>query len=161
LNKRTYTCALPAAGVGLMLAGSGIAANAREVRASFSVSVTVLAMARIERQTEPATLEITAADLRRGFLDVQQPTTLLVRSNSPNGFALDLSTVPSMLESVIVHGFADDQPLGPEGGRIVQRWYGTHSMDLSLTFRLVLAPGLAPGIYPWPVHLAVRPLEGF
>jgi hypothetical protein len=150
---------LPAAGVGLMLAGSSLAANAREARTSFAVTVTVLAMARIEQQTEPATIEITAADLRRGFLDVRQPTTLLVRSNCPSGFALDLTTVAPLLESVIVHGLTGEQSLGSEGGSLVQRWRGAQSMNLSLTFRLVLAPGLAAGTYPWPVRVAVRPLD--
>ena len=142
-----------------MLAGCMAAASAREVRTSLTVSATVTALARIERQTEPATIEITAADLRRGFLDVSQPTMLLVRSNCPSGFALDLITVAPMFDSVIVHGFAGDQSLGSEGGSIVQRWRGAQRMNLSLTFRLVLAPGLPAGIYPWPLRVAVRPLD--
>jgi hypothetical protein len=32
-------------------------------------------------------------------------------------------------------------------------------VNLSLQFRLVLAPGLAAGRYPWPMRVAVRPLE--
>jgi hypothetical protein len=150
---------------GWVLAGVCVAANAREARTSFTVSATVNPMARIEQQSEPAQIEITAADLRRGYLDVPLPTTLLVRSNSPSGFALDLQTIVPMLESVIVHGLAGDQSLGAEGGSIVQRWRdgetsrGAQSRSLSLRFRLVLLPGLQAGTYPWPVRMAVRPLD--
>jgi hypothetical protein len=150
---------------GLLLAGNCVTVDAREARTSFTVSATVTAMARIERRSEPAFIEITAADMRRGYVDVLQPTTLQVRSNSPSGFALDLMTVGPMLDGVIVRGFAGDQSLGAEGGSIVQRWRGgeggrgAQTMDLSLTFRLVLLPGLQPGTYAWPVRVGVRPLD--
>ncbi len=32
-------------------------------------------------------------------------------------------------------------------------------LEISLKFRFALAPGLAAGSYPWPVRLAVRPLD--
>jgi hypothetical protein len=61
---------------------------------------------------------------------------------------------------MIVRGCDADASLGAEGGTIVQRWQHTNTMRLSLHFRLRLAPGLAPGRYPWPIQLSVRPLEG-
>ncbi len=157
--KTSRTRVNRAIAIGLMLIGSSLAASARELRTSLSVTATVMAMARIEQRTEPDTVEITAADVRRGFLDVRQPTTLLVRSNCPSGFTLDLTMVGPMLESVVVHGVAGDPSFGSVGGSIVQRWSGAQSMNLSLTFRLILAPSLAAGIYPWPVRVAVRPLD--
>jgi hypothetical protein len=32
-------------------------------------------------------------------------------------------------------------------------------VSLSLKFRFLLADGLSPGRYPWPLQLGVRPLE--
>jgi hypothetical protein len=84
---------------------------------------------------------------------------LLIRSNSANGYALDVTTVTPMLASVVVRGLESEQSLSGEGGTIVQRWQAPHTVTLSLQFRLVLAPGLAAGRYPWPMHIGVRPLE--
>ena len=48
--------------------------------------------------------------------------------------------------------------LAGEGGSIVARDPPAGVSDLDLTFHLVLSPGTPPGRYPWPLHLAVRPL---
>ena len=60
---------------------------------------------------------------------------------------------------MMIEGLNSDLSLGAEGGTIVQRWQKPQAVKLSLKFRFVLAPGLIPGDYPWPVRLAVRPLE--
>jgi len=116
-------------------------------------------MARLEMQSSPTEVQVSATDIRRGFIDVLEPTALVVRSNSPSGFALDLMTVTPMVSSVVIHGLSSEQSVGAEGGTIVQRWQSPHTVTLSLTFRLVLAPGLTAGRYPWPMRVAVRPLD--
>ena len=143
-----------------MVAASVTAAGARDVHSDFSVSVTVRAMANMEIKSAPAGLEISDADLRRGFIDVTQPTQLTVRSNSPNGFALEVLTVAApMVESMVVEGLNSELALGADGGTIVQRWQHPQAVNLSLKFRFELAPGLVAGNYPWPLRLTVRPLE--
>ena len=129
------------------------------MHSNLSVSVIVQPVARIEHESVPNGLQISAADLQRGFIDVMQPTQLTVRSNSPNGFELDVLTVSPMLSSMIIEGLDSESALGAEGGTIVQRWQKAQSVNLSLKFRFALAPGLAAGNYPWPVRLAVRPLQ--
>jgi hypothetical protein len=150
-----------AAGVGaLSVSAAGLsAAGARDVHSALSVSVTVRAVANIELQSVPTGLEISGADLKRGYIDVLQPTQATVRSNSPSGFALEVLTVTPMLASMIVAGLNDDLALGADGGTIVQRWQRPQPVNLSLRFRFTLAPGLIAGSYPWPVRLAVRPLD--
>ena len=115
-------------------------------------------MANIEFQSAPTGLDISAVDLRRGYIDVPQRTQFTVRSNSPNGFALEVLTVAPMLSSMVVEGLDSDLDLGADGGTIVQRWQKPQAVTLSLKFRFALAPGLTAGNYPWPVRLAVRPL---
>lgn len=122
------------------------------------MTATVLAMAKIERQSLPSELEISAADVRRGFIEVPQPTALTIRSNSPEGYALDLTTVAPIVSSMRVWGFDSELSLGADGGTIIQRWQGARVVNLSLTFTLGLAPGLTAGRYPWPMRVAVRPL---
>jgi hypothetical protein len=148
LNPSSYV-----ARVLLIGAASCIAVDAhdtREARTNFNVSATVNAVARLQVQSAPTELRVSDEDVRRGFIDVLQPTDLIIRSNSAHGYALDVTTLTPMISSVIVRG---------EGGTIVQRWQTPQTVNLSLQFRLVLAPGLAAGRYPWPMHIDVRPVE--
>lgn len=143
---------------GFIMAGFA-AATAKDTRSSFSVGITVNAVAQIEQQTQPAELQLSADDLRRGYVDVAQPTSLVIRSNSAHGYALDVTTVAPIVVAMVIHGFDADLRLGQDGGTIIQRWQQPHPVNLSLRFRLSLAPGLAAGRYPWPMRFAVRPLE--
>ncbi len=140
-----------------MSAGAS-SAGAKEVQTSFQVSATVRAVAVIESESAPADLQITAADIARGFIDIAQPMRLIVRSNSPDGFVIDLAAMSPVAASMIVHGLDADLDLGADGGSIVQRWQHPQSREISLTFRLVLAPALVAGRYPWPMRVFVRPL---
>jgi hypothetical protein len=150
---------LNAARLALLLAGSVASAGAKDAHTDFAVTVTVRAVAHLDVQSAPSDLHISAVDLQRGYIDVAQPTQLIVRSNSQSGFALEVLTVAPMLASMIVEGLESDLYLGADGGTIVQRWQQPQTIKLSLKFRFALAPGLTAGDYPWPVRLAVRPLE--
>ncbi len=143
----------------MIVAASVTAAGARDAHSDFSVSVIVRPAAKIELQSAPVGLNIGAADLRRGYVEVSQPTQFTVRSNSPRGYALEILTVAPVLSSMVVEGLSSDLALGAEGGTIVQRWQKPQAVNLSLKFRFELVPGLSIGTYPWPVRLAVRPLE--
>jgi hypothetical protein len=159
LSKSSHNQGSRTARIALIVAAGVTAAGARDVHSNLSVSVTVQPVAKIEHESAPNGLQISAADLQRGFIDVRQPTQFTVRSNSPNGFELDVLTVAPLLSSMIVEGLNSDLELGADGGTIVQRWQKPQSVNLSLRFRFALAPGLSAGNYPWPVRLAVRPLQ--
>lgn len=159
LSKFSHKQGLNTARIALIVAASVTAAGARDVHSDLAVSVTVRPVAKIEHESMPAALAISAADVQRGFVKAAQPMQLTVRSNSPDGFELEVLTVAPLLSSMMVEGLNTDLSLGADGGTIVQRWQKPQSVNLSLKFRFALAPGLAAGNYPWPVRLAVRPLE--
>lgn len=159
LNTPSHHHGSLVARIAIIAAACLTAAGARESRTGFAVTATVMAMAAIDSQTMPDGVDISADDLRRGYVEVREPAVLTVRSNSPAGYALELTTAAPLATSMIVRGLDDELSLGAEGGTIIQRWTGARTVHLSLTFTLVLAPGLAAGRYPWPVRLAVRPLE--
>jgi hypothetical protein len=159
LRKSSHNRGSSTARIAMIVAASVTAAGARDVHSDLSVSVIVRPVANIELQSAPTGLDISAADLRRGYIHVTQPTRFTVRSNSPNGYALEFLTVAPVLSSMIVEGLNSDLALGSDGGTIVQRWQKPQAVNVSLKFRFELAPGLSIGTYPWPVRLAVRPLE--
>ena len=139
----------------MLLAGS---AHAAQSRTQMGVNATVLPVARVQVTSAPADLQISAEDLRRGYVDVLQPTSLVINSNSPDGFALDLMTLSPLVAALVVNGLESDQVLGAEGGKLIQRWQRPQAMRVMLRFRLLLTPGLGAGRYAWPVKLGVRPL---
>jgi hypothetical protein len=143
----------------LVIATSFGVADAKHARTTMTVSATVIAVATLKSQSAPADIRVSAADVARGFIDVSEPLELVISSNSPAGFVMDVMTVTPMLSSLVVHGLDSDQFLGAEGGAIVQRWQRPQVVTLSLKFRLVLAPELTVGRYPWPLRVAVRPLD--
>jgi hypothetical protein len=159
LNRRILNSSKHVARVLLVGAASCVVVQARDARTNFNVSATVSAVAKVQVQSEPAEILVSDEDLRRGFIDVVQPTDLVIRSNSATGYVLDLTTVTPMLSSLVVRGLQSEQSLSGEGGAIVQRWQAPQTVALSLQFRLILVPGLAAGRYPWPMRFDVRPLE--
>src|SRR5271155_1372168 len=159
LNKSSHNRGLNAARLALVMAGSFASAGAKEVHTELSVTATVRAVANIDLQSTPAALEISATDVRRGYIDVPQPTQLVVRSNSQEGFALDVLTVAPIFSALRIQGLESNTELGADGGSVVQRWQRPQAINLSLRFRFSLAPGVTPGVYPWPVRITVRPLE--
>ena len=131
---------------------------AADTRTQLLVTATVQPTARFTRLLVPQSLEVTADDAARGFIDVPEPTRLSVSSNS-NGFVLDVHSVVPMLAGMNVYGLGGAVTLVGEGGSIVERSRPAGTSDLDLTFRLVLARGTPPGRYPWPLQLGVRPLR--
>src|SRR5271155_900578 len=101
LNRRIFNPSKHVARVLLVGAASCVVVQARDARTSFNVSATVNAVARLQVQSAPTEILVSDEDLRRGFIDVVQPTDLVIRSNSANGYALDLTTLTAMLSSVV------------------------------------------------------------
>jgi hypothetical protein len=134
------------------------ALEAGEKSTALSVTVTVLPVARLQVLSPQQPLQISAQDLERGFVDVVEPLQLSVYSNAAAGYALEVLPLMPLVQSIEVYGLHGQAQLGPGGGRIVQRWNGPQTTSLSLTFRLGLAAGTQPGVYPWPLSLTVQPI---
>lgn len=126
-------------------------------RASFMVGASVQAVAHLQ-QTIRTTLDITADDIQRGYVEVSEPMQMRVASNSAQGYALNLLPVNDVFSNVIVRGLNGDVVIGEDGGTIVQRWQHAQTVSLALNFRFAIKPGTQPGEYSWPLQVSVRPL---
>jgi hypothetical protein len=145
--------------IALLCLCASAALNAGEARATLTVAVTVPPVSRLEVVSQATTVQITAQDLQRGYVDLSVPTLLNVYSNARDGFALEVLPMSPVIRAIAVRGLGSEADLGAEGGRIIERWEHPQPTSLSLTFRLALAPGAMPGLYPWPLHLAVGPVS--
>lgn len=135
------------------------ALGAADNRATFMVQATVAPAASIQLSSQPPPIAISTADLARGYAEVNTPMGMQVRSNSRQGYMLDVLPLSPLFTTVAIRGLGADVSVGADGGTIVQRWQHAQTIDLALTYRFYLAPGLAPGKYPWPLRLRVRALQ--
>ena len=142
----------------LALAGGFVGLCAADTHTALPVSVNVLPVARAELTADVPPLLIRPTDLARGYIDVPRPLRLRVTSNSRAGFALDVTALSPWFTAVALAGLDSAVSLGPEGGTVVQRWQGAQSRTLELRVRFMLAAGVQPGLYAWPLQLTARPL---
>jgi hypothetical protein len=105
-----------------------------------------------------AQLQITAADIARGFVELPRATQIEVRSNSRTGYVLSVQPMTKLVTRVDVLGFGSEISLAADGGSIVQRWEKPSAATVIMGYRFHLSAEAAPGTYPWPLHLAVAPL---
>jgi hypothetical protein len=139
--------------------GSVTPAAAAAVSARILVSAAVLPRTAILSATTPASLDVSARDVARGFLEVRGSSQLLVTNNSPQGFELEIFTGASIFSSVAVYGLGAEDTVDAYGGEIFLRARHGAAIPLVLSYRFELAPGTVPGHYPWPLQFGVRPIS--
>ncbi|MFQ5718292.1 MAG: hypothetical protein ACE5IK_01975 [Acidobacteriota bacterium] len=156
-RRRTAASLLPAVGlVILSLHGAPATAEAAGT-AGITVGATVRSYARIETARLPSDLTLVQADVDRGWIDLPHAAHLRVRTNSPQGYELVLTTRDGPVWLVEVSSVSGSATFAPPGGVIVRPAAGFRREELDLDFRLHLAEGTRPGRYAWPIALSVRP----
>jgi hypothetical protein len=129
-------------------------AQAGPARADIQVSVTVMARTLIDSESSPRQLEVSAVDVARGYVEVQGATSLLVTNTNRRGYVLSVWPQVPVFSTVVVSSGDSQAELGADGGEIFERRWGK-MLPLALDFRFMLAPGVKPGVYPWPLSFQV------
>lgn len=156
--SRLLRC-LPALACLCGLSAVGAALHAADKSAALNISVSIHPVARLQVISQAPALQVSQLDVDRGFIDVLEPVRLSVYSNATAGYSLEVLPVVPLVRSIEIFGLHGQAQLGPGGGLIAQRWSGPRTQALALRFRLGLTGGTRPGIYPWPLHIAVQPLD--
>lgn len=143
----------------LSLAGvAGVAASeAGGVQTRVLVTATVLKAASLKILAQPAAVVITAADIKRGHVDVPMPTLVAVKSNT-DGYMLEFASDGDFMRRVIVAGTGSNVELSPAGGLVTITGVSGGTSNLVLTFRFVLSDAAQAATYSWPLRLSVAPL---
>ncbi len=144
--------------IGLVLASTSAAPFPAQAHEAMVVSATVIPVARIYMPSEPPPLQVSAADVARGYIDAPRALLLRVDSNSRAGFALEVYPLSPWCTAVALQGLDTEVDLDRSGGSVVQRWQSGKSRALALRARFSLAPAVQPGLYAWPLRLFARPL---
>lgn len=133
-------------------------AHAAQRSAAMQVSVTVVASAKLQTSYQAKQIEISAADVARGQVEVSAASRFSVLTNKGAGYSIQLDPVGHVFESVHVDGLGNAVQLGADGGAIVQRGSQASTLAHELSFRFILHPDTRPGTYTWPLLLSVRGL---
>ena len=116
--------------------------------ARLAVSARVDAHARLAPVESDGPLTITSADLGRGYLDVTRRYAL--RTNAPGRVLIQVHPRTGYTTAVDIAGVGPTIRLHENGVELRP----PTGRDVEFVFRLWLAPGLTPGQYPLPVHVA-------
>ena len=144
---------------GAVSLGAALPAQTSGPEAAIAVTARVLPQARLQYLAAPPPVDITAADITRGYVEAPAAMQLHIQSNSRSGYALDLLPRSEWFTAVTVRGGGATARFGSSGGTLVQRWPASGSDRLTLGFRFELAADVLPGRYPLPLLAQVRPLE--
>ena len=123
--------------------------------ARMNVSVQVVARAAVTVDSVPE-IEITAADLARGYVDVAQPLQFRVRTNSRAGCLLQVTRLDESFSAVEL-SFGNTLMTVAHESWIV-RPYVPGGESVSASVRVRLAPGAMPGRHPLPLALSASAL---
>jgi len=131
--------------------------HAGSVSASLSVSVVVPARALLSVESQPAGLEITEADVARGYVEAPGASLVQVRTNSPAGWLLEFQPLQGPYRALEVTGLGSTAQVSAAGGWLAQPYAGKTLVTASLGYRFFLSGDAQPGLYPWPVALTATP----
>lgn len=151
--------AVLAAGLGFAIALAPAQAEAvgGGASAKMQISVTIQKSVRLSVKSNPETMQITAADVARGYLDLPQHSRLDIQSNSREGFALEFhgTDASGAIREVEVSGAGREARIGAAGGMML---LGSVSQPgvvqaIDLRYRVHLTQSAQPGTYAWPMKL--------
>lgn len=145
-----------------LLAGLVLAAGVAPTHADSNllrVSATVQKHVKLQVLSQPPGLTITRQDLQRGYVEVDTPVQVAVRTNTED-YAIVFDPMGDVVRQVRVRGLEADYEFDGAGAMVPQRLRAGRAVQLTheLRFRFLLAAGATPGTYPWPLHVSAQAL---
>jgi hypothetical protein len=120
------------------------------------VTARVLQKARMKVNYQASQINITAKDIAQGYVYVMAASRFTVAAIRGTTYFIDVNPRSRIFTSVIIEGLGSQVVLGGEGGSIKQSRKGKKSPENVLNYRFILKAKLQPGMYAWPLQLAVR-----
>ena len=138
---------------------AGMPAEAEAATTKLQVSARVLTHVSFRSVKTPAQVSITAADVAQGYVDLEQPIEMEVRTNSSAGILIGITLNSPAFEGAVVSGPAGTMRITSGAPTLVlaKHGQGMRTESLSLRLRIELAHDAAPGVFAMPVSLFLTP----
>ena len=105
---------------------------------------------------QESSINITKADLEKGYLDVNRALILSIKTNSANGYSLSLFVDSNLFNGVTLFNGNNSYRFTESGGEVHMPFQGLNPVRKELSFRLYFAADLKPGHYQWPVSVMIN-----
>lgn len=125
--------------------------------AQMRVSVQVVARTILTVDSQPATVEVSPADLARGYVEIPAAVAFRVRSNARNGFSVQFQPVSAPFSRAELSWGTTTVAVGTDSSWVAQP-YQQGTVATTMNVRLAVAPGTNPGTYAWPVVFGAHSL---
>ena len=126
---------------GLSFAGSS--------NATVMVSATVIGRISQSIIHQEVSINVTEADVKKGFIEIPSGTILQIKTNTRNGYGLFFEGINELFKKVTVMVNGRTVALSPNGGFVYQPYSGSNIGVKDLSYRLQLKEDIQPGIYPF------------
>ena len=130
--------------------------SAESVSGQMTVSVQVLARAKVRLDAQPAEVVVTSADIKRGYLDLPTPIVFHAQTNSRQGYLLQVSNASTDFSEVQLSFAQANINVAQESW--IARPYVPGGEVVSMNARVRLSSNMNPGSYPLPISLSATPL---
>jgi hypothetical protein len=143
-------------------AEANTALGGSKASAHLNFRIVIPAIVRVKALTQASGVTITQNDVDRGHLDLDAASTLMLTSNSRNGYIVSANFDSGILESIEVKLPNKTLHAGASSGTKTMHVNAPILVDevVGVSYRLYLKPGLKAGHYHWPVALAFMPNSG-
>jgi hypothetical protein len=140
-----------------------LAAPALAAADSLAVWAIGLPNGYIVMEHQAKVIEVTREHVAQGFVPVAAGTRIVVATRAGGDYALHFAPRGRLFRSVKIEGIGSAVELGAQGGTLTERDAPAGKSTIALNYRFQLAPGTAPGTYPWPLEVVARSArqEGF
>lgn len=137
------------------LAGAALV-QVHAAQALLLVSATIQRHASIQL-APPASITISEADVARGYIQLDTPLQVTVRSNAPQGYTLVFETQEGPVQRTVIEGLPATIIAGSGVATAVRAAAGPGMWRdvVHLRFRFELARGARAGTVPWPVQISM------
>lgn len=140
-------------------AGQPGPARGAGVAATMHLSATVPAVLHLRVVAMPVTAVVSAADIRRGHVELPQPLILAVRTNLATPYRVAVSPARAAVAAVEIVADTASQ-VGSDGRTQWQHLRAVAPMEeevIRMNLRIILAPDAEPGDLGAPVRVALLP----
>ncbi len=156
--QRSLTLGLLALGVGVGAALAPMSVAAAPVGGStMQISVTIQKHAKIKVTSNPVSMQVTQADIARGYVDLTDRSSIDIRSNSNDSIVLEFQgrDASPVIRDVQVREGGRTTSLNNAGARMLLPGAALPGVvrTVDLSYRVFLAADVQPGSYAWPFTL--------
>jgi hypothetical protein len=121
--------------------------------ATIMVSATVIGRISQSIIHQEPKINVTAEDIKKGFIEIASGTILQIKTNARNGYALFFEGSNELFKEVMVMVNGRTVALSSNGGFVHQPYSGSNIEVKDLSYKLQLKEDIQPGIYPFPFRV--------